>query len=84
MAAIYTYVGARIDSATKAKATEALESMGLSISGAIRLFMLQIAAEQCLPFSIEASNATTKEAIAELEEGKGHCFDTADDLKGAL
>lgn len=38
-----TYVRAWIDSATKERATEALEAMGLSISDAIRLLMLRIA-----------------------------------------
>ncbi len=38
-----TYVSARIDTETKERASEALESMGLSISDAIRLLMMSIA-----------------------------------------
>ncbi|HID31394.1 MAG TPA: hypothetical protein EYP19_15525 [Desulfobacterales bacterium] len=38
-----TYVRARIDTATKERATEALAAMGLSVSDAIRLLMLRIA-----------------------------------------
>lgn len=66
-----TYVRARIDTATKDSAADALEAMGLSISDAIRLLMLRIADEKRLPFEVKAPNATTRKAIAELEAGKG-------------
>lgn len=66
-----TYVRARIDTATKERASEALESMGLSISDAIRLLMLRIADEHCLPFEVKVPNAKTRKAIQELETGKG-------------
>lgn len=65
-----TYVRARIDTATKKRASEALESMGLSISDAIRLLMLRIADEHRLPFEVKAPNAKTRKAINELEAGK--------------
>jgi len=84
MAAADTYVRARIDSATKARAADALDSMGLSISDAIRLLMLRIADEQRLPFAIKTPNAKTQKAIAELETGKGHRYSTADDLLADL
>jgi DNA-damage-inducible protein J len=66
-----TYVRASIDTATKKRASEALESMGLSISDAIRLLMLRIADEHRLPFEVKAPNAKTRKAINELEAGKG-------------
>ena len=66
-----TYVRARIDSDTKERATEALSAMGLSVSDAIRLLMLRIADERCLPFEVRVPNKVTREAIAELETGKG-------------
>jgi DNA-damage-inducible protein J len=69
-----TYIRARIDSATKERATEALEAMGLSISDAIRMLMLRIVAERRLPFEVKAPNARTRKAIAELEAGKGKRF----------
>ena len=69
-----TYIRARIDSATKERATEALEAMGLSISDAIRLLMLRIVAERRLPFEVKAPNARTRKAIGELEAGKGKRF----------
>ncbi len=69
-----TYVRARIDATTKARATHALEAMGLSISDAIRLLMLRIADERRLPFEIKAPNTATRKAITELEQGKGKRF----------
>ena len=72
--------GARIDSDVKARATEALEAMGLSVSDAIRMLLLQVAEEKRLPFSVKVPNATTVKAMAELEEGKGKRFRNADEL----
>ena len=66
-----TYVRARIDTATKERAAEALDAMGLSISDAIRLLMLRIADEQCLPFEVRVPNAASRKARAALEAGKG-------------
>ena len=60
-----TYVRARIDSETKARASDALEAMGLSISDAIRLLMLRIADERRLPFEVKVPNAKTRKAMAE-------------------
>ena len=75
-----TYVRARIDPDTKERATEALEKMGLSVSDAIRLLMLRIADEHRMPFEIKVPNATTRNAIKELESGKGERFTTVDSL----
>lgn len=79
-----TYVRARIDTDTKARAAEALEAMGLSISDAIRLLMLRIADERRLPFKVKAPNATTRKALAELEAGKGQRFTSVEDLMADL
>jgi DNA-damage-inducible protein J len=69
-----TYVRARIDSSTKARAEAALDAMGLSISDAIRLLMMRVAAERRLPFTVEVPNAKTRKAMAELKAGKGRKF----------
>lgn len=79
-----TYVRARIDSGTKARANDALEAMGLSISDAIRLLMLRIADEHRLPFEIKVPNAKTRKAIAELEAGKGKKVGSVDALMADL
>lgn len=79
-----TFVRARIDSQTKARAAEALAAMGLSISDAIRLLMLRVADERRLPFEVIAPNPTTRQAIAELEAGQGQRFKSVDDLMADL
>jgi DNA-damage-inducible protein J len=75
-----TVVRARIDAATKERASAALAAMGLSISDAIRLLMLRIADEERLPFEVKVPNATTRRAMAELEEAKGKRFESAEEL----
>lgn len=79
-----TYVRARIDTATKDRATYALNAMGLSVSDAIRLLMFRVADEQCMPFAVKVPNSKTKKAIAELETGKGHHYATVNDLMAEL
>jgi len=79
-----TYVRARIDTATKEQAAAALEAMGLSISDAIRLLMVRIASEHCLPFEVKVPNVPTRKAIAELDAGKGRRFDSVDELMADL
>ena len=54
--------------------------MGLSVSDAIRLLLVRIAADKEFPFSVKTPNATTRKAIAELEEGKGKRFASAEKL----
>ena len=79
-----TYVRARIDPETKARATDVLEAMGLSISDAIRLLMLRIADERRLLFEVKVPNASTRKALAELETGKGKKFRTVKALMADL
>jgi DNA-damage-inducible protein J len=73
-------VRARIDSDTKARATAALDAMGLSVSDAIRLLMFRIADEQRLPFSVQVPNAKTVKAMDELEAGQCKRFNNEQDL----
>ena len=75
-----TVVRARIDPDIKARATEALEALGLSVSDAIRLLLIHIAEEKRLPFIDRVPNTITTKAINELESGEGKRFDTSDDL----
>lgn len=79
-----TTIRARINSTTKKQASEALAAMGLSISDAIRLLMFRIADERRLPFEIKAPNATTRQAMAELEAGAGHTSQSVADLMASL
>ncbi len=75
-----TVVRARIDSVTKERATAALEAMGLSVSDAIRLLMVRIAEDQRFPFDVKVPNKATRKAIAELDQGKGRRFESADEM----
>jgi antitoxin component of RelBE/YafQ-DinJ toxin-antitoxin module len=58
--------------------------MGMSISDAIRLLMLRIAEERCLPFKVKTPNTVTRKASAELEAGKGKKFSDSDKLMDDL
>ena len=75
-----TIVRARIDHATKERATAALEAMGLSISDAIRLLMLRIADEKRLPFDVKVPNGASVLAMKELDRGKGKKYAGSADL----
>ena len=73
-------VRARIDGATKARATKALTAMGLTVSDAIRLLLRRVADEKRLPFAVQVPNSSTLEAMKELDDGKGQRFDNAEEL----
>ena len=75
-----SYVRARIDSATKEMAADALADMGLSVSDAIRLLLIRVPHERRLPFEVKVPNKETLEAIAELEIGGGKTFETIENL----
>ncbi len=74
----------RIDEATKAKATAALASMGLTVSDAVRMMMHRVAAEGALPFEVRIPNAETRASIKELKAGKGERFDSIESLMADL
>ncbi len=75
-----TVVRARIDGLVKEKAAKVLAEMGLSVSDAIRLLLVRVAAEKALPFEIKVPNAETRAAMAELERDAGVSFDSVADL----
>lgn len=77
-------VRARIDRQVKEQAAQVLAEMGLSVSDAIRLLLVRVAAEKALPFTIKVPNAETAAAMAELERGEGARFDSVADLMADL
>jgi DNA-damage-inducible protein J len=77
-------VRARIDEAVKAEATTALAKMGLTVSDAIRLMLVRVAADRALPFEIKVPNEETQAAIEELERGEGRAFASVEDLMADL
>jgi len=58
----------RIDDATKAEATAALNAMGLSVSDAVRLLLRRIAQDQAFPLELKVPNAATRAGMAEAAE----------------
>jgi DNA-damage-inducible protein J len=79
-----TVVRARIDGQVKEKAAKVLAEMGLSVSDAIRLLLVRVAAEKALPFEIKVPNAQTRAAMTELEGGGGKSFDSMAGLMAEL
>jgi DNA-damage-inducible protein J len=55
-----TVVRARIEGQVKDEATHVLADMGLTVSDAIRLMLIRVAAEKALPFAIKAPKGKTK------------------------
>jgi DNA-damage-inducible protein J len=79
-----TVVRARIDGRVKERAAKVLADMGLSVSDAIRLLLVRVAAEKALPFEIKVPNAETRAAMAELDRGLGATFENVADLMADL
>ena len=63
-------VRARIDSDLKKEASAVLSGMGLSVSDAIRLLFVRVAAEKALPFDLRVPNAETQAAMRDAREGR--------------
>lgn len=73
----------RVDDETKAQATQALASMGMSVSDAVRLFLRRVVIEQSFPFELKVPNAETLAAMEESRAMMTSCrarFATADAL----
>jgi DNA-damage-inducible protein J len=79
-----TMVHIRIDEQVKAQASAALATMGLSVSDAVRMMLVRVAAEKALPFDVRMPNAETIEAMEELDEGRGKRFDSVEDMMADL
>jgi DNA-damage-inducible protein J len=67
-------VHVRVDEKLKQKAGKALAAMGMSVSDAVRLLLVRVAAEQALPFEIKVPNPTTVKALQAAEKRKGKKF----------
>ena len=79
-----TMVHVRVDEAIKAQAAATLADMGLSVSDAVRMLLVRVAAERALPFDVRVPNAETVAAIRELEAGRGARSESIDDLLADL
>jgi DNA-damage-inducible protein J len=75
-----TMVHVRVDEKVKNDATETLAAMGISISDAVRMLLVRVAAEKALPFEVRVPNAATVKAMQMADEGKGKRFKTSEAL----
>jgi DNA-damage-inducible protein J len=77
-------VRARIEAGLKKEATEVLAGIGLSVSDAIRLMLVRVAADKALPFDLRAPNAESQAAMRDIQDGKVTRFESVADLMADL
>ena len=58
-----TMVHVRVNEKTKQRAAKALAGMGISLSDAVRMLLVRVAAEKALPFDVKVPNATREEVM---------------------
>ena len=75
-----TMVHVRVDEQIKTQAAETLAAMGLSISDAVRVFLMRVAAEKQLPFVLKVPNAKTRAAMKEARVMNRARFTTVEEL----
>jgi DNA-damage-inducible protein J len=75
-----TMVHVRIDQRVKDRATKALATMGLSVSDAVRMMLVRVAAEDALPFEVRVPNSTTVKAMEAADRGEGRRFSSPEAL----
>ena len=63
-------VRARIDTRVKDEAAAVLEAIGLTVSDAVRLMLVRVAAEKALPFEPLVPNARTVKAMKAARRGE--------------
>ena len=68
------YINARVDKRTKARAQKVLGQVGMTTTEAINLFLAQIVLHQGLPFDVRIPNKETRQAMRELDAGKGERY----------
>ncbi len=75
-----TMVHVRVDQNTKQSAAKTLAAMGMSVSDAVRILLVRVAAEKALPFDVRIPNAITVKAMRAAGKGKGKRMASADAL----
>jgi len=76
-------VQTRIDGAIKKEAAAVLESIGLTVSDAVRLMLMRVAHDKALPFDPLIPNKKTIAAMKEARSGKLESV-SLDDLQAVL
>jgi len=72
-----TMVHIRVDDKVKEKAAKTLAEMGMSVSDAVRMLLVRVAAEKALPFEVKVPNPTTVKAMKAANRRRGKRFRTA-------
>jgi DNA-damage-inducible protein J len=73
-------VRARIRADVKDEASQVLAEMGLTVSDAIRLMLIRVAAEKALPFPVKVPNAETVAAMEAALAEDVERFDSVEEL----
>ena len=79
----YTTLHVRVDNEIKAQASEALASMGLSVSDAVRILLKRVVNDQVFPLELKVPNAQTRLAMEEaraMNKARAACFGSTDSL----
>ncbi len=75
-----TMVHIRVDEKVKRRAARTLAAMGMSVSDAVRMLLVRVAAEKALPFHVRVPNSTTVKAMRAADRGRGKRFKSSDAL----
>ena len=79
-----TMVHIRVDEKLKREACAALDGMGLSLSDAVRLLLVRVAAEKALPFEIRVPNTSTIRAMEDVNVGTLESFESVTALMASI
>jgi DNA-damage-inducible protein J len=63
-----TMLHVRVDENVKNEATATLAAMGLTVSDAVRIFLLRVIADKQMPFLLQVPNLETRNAMIEADE----------------
>lgn len=74
----------RVDEKVKARAARTLAAMGLTVSDAVRILLIRIAAEKALPFDVRVPNRETVAAIEAGERGQVSRASSVDEMMANL
>jgi DNA-damage-inducible protein J len=58
----------RVDDDLREEASDVLDTLGLSVSDAVRMFLHRVVATQSFPLELKVPNQTTRAALAEAVE----------------
>ncbi len=72
-----TMVHIRVDDKVKKQAARTLALMGISVSDAVRMLLVRVAAEKALPFDVKVPNPRTVKAMQAANRGEGKRYKSA-------